>query len=268
MRGANGGARFGGVATAARYYRDAFAARDRLAPPGSCRPRSLDDAYAVQQAVVALHEAEGRGTVGGYKIALTTSVMQRLMGFDQPCLGAMFAPEIRQSPARIDMASFGRIGVECEIAVRIGRDLDAGPYDRVSVADGVSACMAAIEVIDDQNADYDDTDAFSLIAANAWNAGSVLSTPLEDWRSCDLRSIVGRLRIDGTEVASGRGEDVMGHPFEALAFVADTLWRQGRPLRAGMVVMTGSVVATRWPGPGETITAEFDGIGGASVRFD
>ena len=59
----------------------------------------------------------------------------------------------------------------------------------------------------------------------------------------------------------------MGHPFEALAFVANTLVDQGRPLGCGMIVMTGSVVGTKWAERGDEVAVRMDGFGQATVRF-
>jgi 2-keto-4-pentenoate hydratase len=255
------------IAAAARYYRDIFERRGPLSPPPSCRPTDLTDAYDVQLAWAATFADGTRGELVGYKIALTTPVMQQLLGFDQPCIGPIFETSIHESPSALDFDKFGRPGVECEIAVRLGADLDAGPYDRDSVGEAVAACMAAIEIVDDQNADYAVIDAHTLIASGAWNGGCILSKPVAAWREVDLRGVVGTLVINGEEIEAGRGADVMGHPFEALAFVANTLVGQGRPLRRGMIVMTGSLVGTKWPARGDEVMVRMDGVGQASASF-
>ena len=256
------------INAAARYYRDVLDTRGPLSPPQSCRPTNLTDAYDVQMAWAESFADGSRGELVGYKIALTTPVMQQLLGFDQPCIGPIFENSIHESPAALQFNEFGRPGVECETAVRLSADLDAGPYDRNSVGDAVAACMAAIEIVDDQNADYEAIDAHTLIASGAWNGGCVLSSPVEEWRDLDFREIAGTLVINGEEIEMGKGADVMGHPFEALAFVANTLVAQGRPLCRGMIVMTGSIVSTKWPDRGDEVTVRMDGMGRATARFD
>ena len=255
------------ISAAARFYRDVFDTRGPLSPLLSCRPTNLSDAYDVQMAWTESFADGSRGELIGYKIALTTPVMQQLLGFDRPCIGPIFENSIHESPAALQFNEFGRPGVECETAVRLSADLDAGPYDRDSVGEAVAACMAAIEIVDDQNADYDVIDAHTLIASGAWNGGCVLSSPFEEWRDLDLREIAGTLVINGEEIETGKGADVMGHPFEALAFVANTLVGQGRPLLRGMIVMTGSVVSTKWPDQGDEVTVRMDGMGRATARF-
>jgi 2-keto-4-pentenoate hydratase len=194
-------------------------------------------------------------------------VMQRLMGVDTPCAGAVFAGTIHASPAILRADGYARVAVECEIAVRLGRDLDGVGHTRASVVDAVEALMPAIEIVDDQNADYNEIDALELIANNAWNAGLVLGPPLTDWRRLDLAAAEGKMAIAGEVVGSGRGGDVLGHPLAALAWLANGLASRGRPLKRGMVVSTGSVVSTRWPKPGDEVVVRVDGLGEAVARF-
>jgi 2-keto-4-pentenoate hydratase len=256
------------AARSARHLEEVRRKRATLVPlPPELRPADLGEAYLAQE---HLHEllVPARGAVAGYKIAITTPVMQRLMGMDHPCGGAIFASMVHRSPARLACGDYVNVAVECEIAVELGSDLPAGRrYDRDNVAAAVASCMAAIEIIDDQNADYKKADALNLVANNAWNAGCVLGPPVADWRRSDLAALHGRMLIGGREVGSGVGADVLGHPLAALAWLANTMAERGRPLRAGMIVSTGSIVATKWPKPGETVVAAIDGLGEATATF-
>jgi 2-keto-4-pentenoate hydratase len=257
------------VARAAQYFYDLHKEGRDLPPlPPEIRPADLDEAYAIQEAFVDRLEPE-RGPVAGHKIAVITKVMQELMGIDRPCAGAIFARTVHRSPAVLRHADYTRPAVECEIAVRLGADLPARdrPWDRASVADRVGSLHAAIEIIEDHNADYKATDALGLIANNAWNLGCVLGPPVADWRRLDIPAITGAMLINGTEIGRGQGRDVMGHPFEGVAWLANAMAWRGRPLRAGMVLLTGSVVATQWPKPGDEVTVCFDDLGEASARF-
>ena len=256
------------AARGARHLHDVYCRRAALEPlPLGLRPDDIAEAYAMQEQLQALFAPE-RGAVAGYKIAITTPVMQRLMGMDHPCGGAIFVSMAHHSPARLRCADYVNVAVECEIAVRLDADLPGGrTYDRDSVSDAVGACMAAIEIIDDQNADYKKADALNLIANNAWNGGVVLGPGHANWRQSDLAALAGRMLINGETVGSGVGADVLGHPLNALAWLANTMAERGRPLRAGMVVSTGSIVSTKWPKPGDTVVAEIEGLGEAVAHF-
>src|ERR1700723_2722051 len=87
--------------------------------PAELIPGDLDEAYLVREAFEAI-EAPRRGEVVGYKIGLTTPIMQQLCGVDEPCYGAMFSSEISHSPAEVRVSDFCRDGIETEIAMRLG----------------------------------------------------------------------------------------------------------------------------------------------------
>jgi len=223
----------------------------------------LDDAYRIQDAVHRLMTAGGRGEIVGWKIALTSKAMQQLTGVDQPAAGAIFSTVVFPSPARVARAAYHHLGVEFEVAVRMGADLpaSAGPWTRASVAERVSACMPAFELVEDGNADYKALDAFTLIAQNTWNGGIVLGTPVTSWRSLDLENAVTRSWVNDQPAGQGKTGDALGHPLEAVAWLANLLNQRGRALARDMIVMTGSSITTKFPVPGDRIRFAIDGLG-------
>jgi 2-oxo-3-hexenedioate decarboxylase/2-keto-4-pentenoate hydratase len=191
--------------------------------------------------------------------------MQRLCGIDEPCYGAIFAREVHHRRAELSTQHYCRIGVETEIALRIGDDLrEAGDGQRIAVA--VESCMAAIELIEDLRYDHGRLlDAAAMVAGNAWNAGVVLGTPVTDWRALDFARVTARLSINGCDIGSGSGADVMGHPLNALSWLANKLAAAGTPLRRGMIVMTGSMVPIQYPVAGDRVLVEISQLGSAEL---
>jgi 2-oxo-3-hexenedioate decarboxylase/2-keto-4-pentenoate hydratase len=191
--------------------------------------------------------------------------MQQMVGFHAPIAGAVLARTIHVSPVTIRRADYVRLGVECEIAVQLGQDLPAAqaPYRRPQLNDAVAAVIPAFELVDDRQADYTQLAAhvLTLIADNAWNAGIVLGSPFRDWHTVDLSAARGVMAINGTAVGEGRGRDVMGHPFEALLWLVNTLAQRGKSLTQSMIVMTGSLVATRFVNPGDAVNLSVEGLG-------
>jgi 2-keto-4-pentenoate hydratase len=240
---------------------------DRL--PEDCRPADETAAYAVQDALHAALTAAGHGALAGHKIGCTTPVMQRFLRIPNPCAGGVFAPTVRHREAAFRHADFLHVGVECEIAVRLAEDLPpAGArYDRNSVGAAVGVCMAAIEVVDDRYDDYRALDTPTLIADDFFNAAAVLGAPVTAWRALDLADLHGRMTINGAEVGTGRGGDILGHPLEALAWLANALAARGRCLEAGAFVLLGSVVETRWVEQGDCVEVAIEGLGTARARF-
>ncbi|HEX6441534.1 MAG TPA: fumarylacetoacetate hydrolase family protein [Stellaceae bacterium] len=232
--------------------------------PSELMPADLDEAYAIRKAFEEIEIARGRGAVVGYKIGLTTPIMQKLCGVDEPCYGAIFASEVHHGRATLATANYCRLGVETEIAVRLGEDLPQGG-DRERVAAAVESCSAAIELLEDLRHDYKRLTAAAMVAGNVWNAGVVLAPPVTDWRRLDLAALTARLTIDGSEIGRGKGADVMGNPLNALAWLAGKLAAAGKPLRRGMIVMTGSMVPIQFPEPGNRALVEVEGLGTAEL---
>jgi 2-oxo-3-hexenedioate decarboxylase/2-keto-4-pentenoate hydratase len=234
-----------------------------LLPP-ELMPADLDEAYRVRAEFEEIEQARGRGIVAGYKIGLTTPIMQQLCGVDEPCCGAIFATEMHHRRAELAMSDYCRLGIETEIAVRLGEDLPrGGDIERVAAA--VESVMAAIELLEDLRHDYKRLTAAAMVAGNVWNAGIVLGDPVTDWRRLDLAAATARLTINGREIGRGQGADVMGNPLNALAWLANKLAAAGAPLKAGMVVMTGSMVPIQFPTPGDHAVVEVDGLGSAEI---
>ncbi len=220
----------------------------------------LASAYAVQRELVELLRP-ANGATAGYKIGLTSARMQKMCNIDQPIAGVVLARRLARSGVTLNARNYGRLGVEFEVGVRLGRDLSpaGAPYDAQTVGRAVDGVCAAVEVVDDRNADYKSLDVLSLIADNSWNAGAILDEFHASWP--DLAAAKGVLRIDGKEIDSGHGRDVLGHPFVPLAWLANRLAAEGAGLKAGDIVLTGSLVTTKFPKESGSYRYELAGIG-------
>ena len=251
------------AAEAAGFIDEAHRARARYRNlPDDIAPTTVAEAYAAQAALCELWGAR-LGPVAGLKIATTTRVMQELMGIDHPCMGTIFAARVYASPATIAKSDFINVRVECELAVRLRRDLPeaSAPYTRESVRGAVAEVMAAFELIEDRFADYKSCKAFSLIADNAWNGGVVLGRAVPLAAGLNLDGIAGALISNGRQLCTGKTDDPLG----ALAWLANQAAECGRPIAAGMVVITGSVIPTVDIAAGERLDFAIEGIGEVSL---
>ena len=222
---------------------------------------SLERAYAVQDRFIAGISDNGLRRRAGHKIGLTSKTMQAMCGLDQPIAGTVFADTVKHAPARLDPAAGGHIGLEFEICVQIDAAPDPanGPFDAGSIARHVAAVGPAFEVIDDRHADYDGLDIYSIIAENSWNAGAVLG-PMRPFDG-DLAALDGVLRLNGAEIDRGAVSEVLGHPFTALAWLVDHLGSRGDRLEHGSIVLTGSIMTTRFPDAGDRYAFSVEGLG-------
>jgi 2-oxo-3-hexenedioate decarboxylase/2-keto-4-pentenoate hydratase len=250
----------------------AAARRSRMpvgALPAHLQPEDEAAGYEIQRAVREQLTAEHGGFVG-YKIGCTSKVMQDYLQIPHPCAGSVFARGVHASGANLRAADFLRVGVECEIAVRLERDLpaSAAPFTPDVVAAAVDACMPAIEIVDDRYAQWETLGAPTLIADDFFAAGCVLGAPVARAALPDLATVKGQAVINGEAAGQGTGADVLGHPFQALAWLANHLAAEGCGLQAGQLVLTGSLVKTIWLKPGDQVVMELDGLGRVEAKFD
>jgi 2-keto-4-pentenoate hydratase len=227
-------------------------------------PATISDAYDIQDQYVALLHAE-HGNAIGYKVGLTSETMQKFCGIDHPIAGVVLANRLHRSGATVRRAAFGRLGLEFEIAVRIKSDLppSATPLPVEAIAPYIAGVCAAIELVDDRTADYSKLDMLALLSDNSWNGGIVLSELVTDWP--DLESVPGKATKDDAAIGEGHGRDILGHPFNSVAWLAAHLAARGESLQAGQIVMTGSVMKTVFPTEDAVYGFALEGIGDVSV---
>lgn len=219
----------------------------------------LAGAYAVQHEFVRLQMKARAVSPIGYKVGLTSPRMQAMCNIDRPIAGVVLNDRLHFSGVSLDAARYGRIGLEFEIAVRLGRDVKPGD----DVAHAIDAVCPAFEVVDDRHCDYATLDVLSLVADNSWNAGAVLGEFRSSWP--DLATIEGVVSVNGEVVDRGWGRDVLGHPFNSVAWLAEHLHETGQVLRAGDIVMTGNLVTTKFPAESSLHRFEVAGLGAVEL---
>lgn len=238
--------------------------------PEELHPANEAEAYAVQKALHQWQENQDLGRVIGYKIGCTTPIMQEIVGVPNPVFGGVLDVNVYEESATFAFRDFQKVGIECEIAMRLVKDLPAqeGLYDRSTCEAAVGACMAAIEVVDNRYGDFLSTPAPVLMADDFFQSACVLGPEVADWRSLDLTAVEGRTFINGGFSGSGPGSEVLGHPMEAVVWIANRMSQLGRDLKAGDFILTGSLVAVQWlaEAPGEALIS-IDGLGDVRASF-
>ncbi|MBL6931988.1 MAG: fumarylacetoacetate hydrolase family protein [Rhodospirillales bacterium] len=248
----------------ARFAKTGVSLQDKLIPADE------DEAYGVQTALHEWQQEQGQGRIVGYKIGCTTPTMQRIVGVPNPTFGGILDVNVSHDYGTYAFKNFQKVGIECEIAVRLSSDLPASgaPYDRPAIEAAVGSCMAAIEVVDNRYGDYLSIQAPVLIADDFFQAACVLGAEINDWRNIDLSQIEGRTYIDGRFVGCGPGSDILGHPLEAVVWIVNRMAALGRGLKAGEFILTGSLVAVQWldHAPVEAVIS-IDGLGDVQASF-
>jgi 2-keto-4-pentenoate hydratase len=223
--------------------------------PPACRPRTDADAYQIQEAV-ARQLGE---TIGGWKVGAASAA------------GAAFCAPIwmrmiRSSPASYTAAELRIIGIEAEIAFRLGRDLPprAAAYDPAEVTAG-AALHPAIEVVDSRYADFRSLDRLSILADNFSNGGLVYGPAVADWEKLDLGSTAITVTEDGEPFADSSGGAVRD-PIAALVDFANLINGRGGA-KAGTLVTTGSWTGLVFTRRGARIVADFGPLGRVEAVF-
>ncbi|HEX5096410.1 MAG TPA: fumarylacetoacetate hydrolase family protein, partial [Acidimicrobiia bacterium] len=224
------------------------------------------DAYRVQQLVSHLREPAPPRVVGR-KVGLTSPVVQRQMGVDEPDFGVLTADmafaDAQPMPTELLMQPM----IEGEIAFVLGADLDRMPVRAADVMRATEFVVAAIEVVDSRIANWD-INIFDTVSDNASSGVFVLSgTPRLLSALDDLRDVAMTLECDGDVVSSGTGAACLGHPVNAVTWLANTVATRGAPLLAGEVVLSGALGPLVPVRPGAVYEARLAGLGSVRANF-
>jgi 2-keto-4-pentenoate hydratase len=243
-----------------RAIEEFWAARRRSEyfPPGYTDRLSLDEAYHIQLALIERRCAAGERQIG-WKVGLTSKPIQQQFGFHEPCFGCIL--ETRPSGHTFAAAELIKPGFETEICVRLGRPL-AGDVSREEAAAAIAAVHPSFEITETRG---DPGQIALMLADNAQQRSVILGDPVVLTPAPRLDEVEARVELNGAVVATGVGAAVLDHPLNSVAWLARKLGEYGRSLRAGELVMTGSLVRQFPLAPGDRARASFSGIGTVEV---
>lgn len=221
--------------------------------PESCRPATVADAHAIQDAVTRLLDRP----VAAFKANAPPG--------EEPNRGVIY--DVYSSPARIPASQVPLCGVEGEVAFRFTRDLPprATSYTRDEVTAAVEAC-AAIEVVHSRYQDHVARSFLEKLADCISNGAFVPAANHPGWQSLDLGNLHVILRVNGETVLEQDGGHPSGDPV-GVAVALVNMMRSGSGVRAGQYVTCGSCTGLRFLEPGDTCTVTFDGLGSAEITF-
>ena len=251
--------------TAKRLY-DAERERKTLRPLTESHPdMEPAEAYRIQLALTELRKAAGQRIVGK-KIGLTSKAMQRMLDVDQPDYGHLFDNMMVQDGAALSLKELIQPKVEPEIAFVLDRELKGPGISPLQVLAATRFVVPALEIIDSR------IEAWKIklcdtIADNASSARVVLGGPPRRVDQVDLKLMGMVLEKNGEVVQTGAGAAIMGHPANAVAWLANAVGQFGVRLEAGEVIMPGAISAAVDAAAGDFLRASFDGLGTVTARF-
>jgi 2-keto-4-pentenoate hydratase len=244
--------------------------RRRTELPQEVRPKTAEEAYLVQEILVQQLLAYYGGTVIGYKIACTNPTAQRQLNVEGPFYGHLLSSFCSESPARLRASDFFMRVIEAEFGFQMARDLPpvSAPRHREEVAAVVEGVIPGIEIVDSRFESWTTIGALSLTADQACNAAWVRGPLLKNWQAIDLAAQPVRLTVNGSVLREGTGSAVLGHPLNALLWLANMLSSRGLGLKAGQYITTGVTTEVYMAERGDVIAADFGPVGSAELLFD
>lgn len=246
---------------------EALVTRKTVVPLTSRHPDiTMDQAYRIQQHMVGRRLANGDKVVGK-KIGVTSRAVQQMLGVPQPDFGYLLSSMIADQVNSVDFDSLIQPKAEGEIAFVLKRDL-CGPHvtnaDVLAATEGVMACFEIVDSrIENWKIKIEDT-----IADNASCGVFVVGSQLIDPRKVDLNLCGMVLEQNGELVATGAGAAALGSPVNAVAWLANMLGKYEISLKAGDIILSGSLAAMIPVKRGDRFRMQIGGIGDCSVRFD
>lgn len=249
----------------AERLRAAYAAGAIAPLRGDLEPTDIEGAYAVQAINTRYWTGQGRRVVGR-KVGLTARAVQAQLGVDQPDFGVLFNDMALPDGGVLPAGKVLQPKAEAEIAFILGADITDVAVTAEDVAGSVSEAVAAIEIVDSRIADWKIAFA-DTVADNGSSAFFVLGSEPKPLSGLDLWTCGMALEVNGEVVSLGAGAACLGHPLNAVAWLARILAERGEPLRAGDVVLSGALGPMVSIKPGDVVKATIGGLGTASFTY-
>lgn len=226
---------------------------------------TIEDAYAIQQRVMARRLDAGERVVGK-KIGVTSKAVMNMLGVFQPDFGWLTDAMVFNEGEAIPASTLIQPKAEGEIAFVLKQTLKGPGVTAADVLAATEGVMACFEIVDSRIRDWK-IKIQDTVADNASCGVFVLGDRLVDPRDVDLGTCGMVLEKNGEIVATGAGAAALGHPANAVAWLANTLGAHGIALEAGEVILSGSLAAMVPVKAGDNLRVSIGGIGGCSVRF-
>jgi 2-oxopent-4-enoate/cis-2-oxohex-4-enoate hydratase len=254
-----------------QHYGDALYAalvsRQPIAPLTEQSPDiSIEDAYRIQLRMIEQRLAATKEHIIGKKIGVTSKAVMDMLNVRQPDFGQLTSGMVYNDGDAISMNTLIAPRAEGEIAFILKKDLMGPGVTNADVLAATESVMACFEIVDSRVRDWK-IKIQDTIADNASAAAFVLGDRAVDPRTIDLTTCGMVLEKNGDIIGTGAGAAALGSPINAVAWLANTLGRLGMGLKAGEVILSGSLAALVPVKAGDQVRVSIGGVGSCSVRF-
>ena len=221
-------------------------------------PDTVDEAYAIQEIVTQQIGA----TISAWKTSAPDPV-------SIPIAAPIYSDLLYQSGSEVPASKLFVIGIEGEIAFRIGRDLPLREklYSREDIIESIGELLPAIEIVDTRMQDGFSQHKYLMLADNQSNGGLVVGEGITNWQSLDFSKLQASVTVNGVAEYSGVAGNRAGDLFNLMAWAANHCAKRSSPFRAGDIVTTGTYTGILFVEPGAEVAVDFQGIGSIEVSF-
>lgn len=226
---------------------------------------NLEAAYAAQDMNTKRRQKSGARIVGS-KIGLTSVVVQKQLGVDQPDFGVLFDDMELENGSEVDYKLLMQPKAEAEIAFVLKKDLSGTQIGAADVISAIDYALVSIEIVGSRIANWD-IKITDTIADNASASHFVLGHKPVKLENLDLTGCEMEMRVNGEKVSEGKGAACMGSPINATLWLAKTMSKLGRPLKAGNVILSGALGPMATISPGDEVVTTISGLGSVSIKF-
>lgn len=252
------------ISSLAESLRNAEKSKTPISPIGAKLP-SVKDAYAVQEANTAHWTSAGRRLVGR-KIGLTSRSVQKQLGVNEPDYGMLFADMMIPDGWELSRARLIQPKLEGEVAFVLGRDLDLEQITIADVLRAIDFAIPAIEIVDSRIKEWK-ISLHDTIADNASSGLYVIGNEPKRLDQLNLCDAGMAMELGGERISSGEGAACLGHPVNAVWWLAQVMNMVGNPLKSGDTVLSGALgpmVAPTWDG---VVQMRIEGLGAVRLAL-
>ena len=232
--------------------------------PEDCRPRTIDEAYAIQDRLV---EMLG-DSVGGWFLGCTNVAIQQQLGLNEPYYARLLESSVQESPVSLRLSRQLPAVLELEFAFKLSQDIppNTGTYSETAISSFIASVHPAIEVVIGYFRDWTHKNIYSIIADNGTDGALVYGEGVTEWQSLNLDEIPIGLFVNGSAVREGLGSNVLDGPLSAMTWLANHCDRSPG-LRSGHINNTGSCTPMYFAEPGDVAVADFGPLGTVTLEL-
>lgn len=229
---------------------------------------TIADAYVISKRILDRRTANGSEsdeTLVGKKIGVTSDAVQSMLGVYEPDFGFL-TDKMAFGAGKINIGNLIQPRAEAEIAFRLAKDLQGPGVTQEDVLDATEGVMACFEIVDSRVRDWQ-IKIQDTVADNASCGVYALSDFSKCPRELDLAACKVTVTKNGEFLSEGYGSAVQGSPLQSIAWLANTFGEVGVSLKAGEVILSGSLVPLEPIVVGDKMSMELDGLGSLEVEF-